>query len=72
MISKLALKDLTLLSDACLIEGEWAVADSGHTIVVNNPSTGAVIGTVPEMGVAETRRAIEFANAALPAWRARR
>ena len=46
-------------------------ADSGHTIVVNNPSTGAVVGNVPNMGVAETKRAIEFANAALPALRAR-
>ena len=31
----------------------------------------AVIGHVPNMGTAETRRAIEFADAALPAWRAR-
>jgi succinate-semialdehyde dehydrogenase/glutarate-semialdehyde dehydrogenase len=71
MIAKLSLKDPTLLREACLIAGEWVAADSGHTIVVSNPSTSAAVGNVPDMGVAETRRAIEFANAALPAWRAK-
>src|SRR6478752_1022447 len=71
MISKLTLKDPSLLRDACLVAGEWVAADNGGTIAVDNPSTGAVIGHVPNMGTAETRRAIEFANAALPAWRAR-
>ena len=71
MIAKLTLKDATLLRDACLVAGEWVAADNGGTIAVDNPSTGAVIGHVPNMGTAESRRAIEFANAALPAWRAR-
>jgi succinate-semialdehyde dehydrogenase / glutarate-semialdehyde dehydrogenase len=71
MTWKLSLKDPTLLRDACLVAGEWIAADSGGTIAVDNPSTGAVIGHVPNMGAAEARRAIEFANAALPAWRAR-
>ena len=57
---------------ACLSGGgRVGVADNGITIAVDNPSTGAVIGCVPNMGMAETRRAIEFANAMLPAWRAR-
>jgi succinate-semialdehyde dehydrogenase/glutarate-semialdehyde dehydrogenase len=71
MPSKLALKDPTLLRDACLVAGEWVPADTGGRIAVDNPSTGVVIGHVPNMGTGETRRAIEFANAALPAWRAR-
>ena len=71
MASELSLQDPTLLRDACLVAGEWIAADSGGTIAVDNPSTGAVIGHVPNMGAAEARRAIEFANAALPAWRAR-
>src|SRR5437764_2056506 len=70
MISKLTLKDPTLLREACLGAGEWVGAHSGGTIAVDNPSTGAVIGHVPNMGTAETRRAIEYANTALPAWRA--
>ena len=71
MTSKLSLKDPTLLRDACLVAGEWVAADGGGTIAVENPSTGAVVGTVPSMGAAETRRAIAYANVALPAWRAK-
>ncbi|OQW56158.1 MAG: succinate-semialdehyde dehydrogenase (NADP(+)) [Proteobacteria bacterium SG_bin9] len=67
----LNLKDPSLLRDACLIDGAWVGADDGKTISVDNPSTGAVIGTVPNMGAAETKRAIEAANAAWPAWRAK-
>ena len=52
MITKLTLKDATLLRDACLVAGEWVAADNGGTIAVDNPSTGAVIGHVPNMGTA--------------------
>src|ERR1035437_6661155 len=38
---------------------------------VNTPATGEIIGTVPRMGTVETRTAIEAANGAYPAWRAR-
>jgi succinate-semialdehyde dehydrogenase/glutarate-semialdehyde dehydrogenase len=44
---------------------------SGKTTNVENSATGAVIGTVPNMGTLETRRAIELANVALPAWRSK-
>jgi succinate-semialdehyde dehydrogenase/glutarate-semialdehyde dehydrogenase len=37
---------------------------------VDNPADGQLIGTVPDCGAAETRRAIAAASAALPAWRA--
>ncbi|MFM5950041.1 MAG: NAD-dependent succinate-semialdehyde dehydrogenase [Novosphingobium sp.] len=60
-----------LLREACYINGEWVGADSGGTIAVNNPASGAQLGTVPNCGAAETRRAIEAAEAAFPAWRAR-
>ena len=63
--------DSKLLRSQCLIGGEWVHADSGRTINVENPATGIVIGAVPNMGTAETRRAIDLANAALPAWRSR-
>src|SRR5437867_8086649 len=45
-------------------------SDSGETFPVENPATGETIAQVPRMGVAETRRAIARADAALPAWRA--
>ena len=60
-----------LLREACYIDGQWVGADSGQTITVTNPATGEVLGTVPNCGAAETRRAIAAAQAAMPAWRAR-
>ncbi len=65
----LNLKDPTLLRQQCFLAGAWSDADDGKTITVTNPATGAVLGTVPSMGAAETARAIAAANAAWPAWR---
>ncbi|MBP7566674.1 MAG: NADP-dependent succinate-semialdehyde dehydrogenase [Burkholderiaceae bacterium] len=59
-----------LLRTQCLVNGRWADADDGRTLEVRNPSTGARVASVPSMGGAETRRAIDAARAALPAWRA--
>jgi succinate-semialdehyde dehydrogenase/glutarate-semialdehyde dehydrogenase len=65
------LKDSKLFRQQCYIDGAWLDADAGTTIVVTNPANNEELGTVPKMGTAETRRAIEAADAALPAWRAR-
>jgi succinate-semialdehyde dehydrogenase/glutarate-semialdehyde dehydrogenase len=65
------LKDSSLFRQQCYIDGAWVDADDKSTLAVYNPATGAQVGTVPKMGVAETRRAIEAANAAWPAWRAK-
>jgi len=65
------LKDPSLLRQQCYIDGKWVDADDRKTMVVHNPADGQPIGTVPNLGVAETKRAIEAANAAWPAWRAR-
>jgi len=65
------LKDPKLFRTQCYIDGKWSDADSGATVDVTNPASGAVIGTIPKMGAAETRRAIDAAAAALPAWRAK-
>ena len=67
----LQLKDMSLFRQQCYIDGAWVDADDQATIAVRNPADGQQIGTVPKMGAAETRRAIEAANAALPAWRAK-
>jgi succinate-semialdehyde dehydrogenase / glutarate-semialdehyde dehydrogenase len=66
-----AMNDASLLKEACYIDGEWVKAEDGKTIDVSDPATGETLGTVPSMGVAETKRAIEAAEAALPAWRAK-
>ncbi|SAK54893.1 succinate-semialdehyde dehydrogenase [Caballeronia temeraria] len=63
------LKDPTLLRHDAYIDGEWQQADSGETFEVVNPATGESLGRVPKMGATETRRAIDAANAAWPAWR---
>jgi succinate-semialdehyde dehydrogenase/glutarate-semialdehyde dehydrogenase len=68
--SPLPLQDPTLFRQANCIDGKWVQADSGRTIVVKNPATGEAIGEVPALGAAETRRAIEAAHRAQPAWRA--
>jgi succinate-semialdehyde dehydrogenase/glutarate-semialdehyde dehydrogenase len=67
----LPLADPSLLRQQCLLGGRWADAASGATMDVVDPATGLRIGTVPAMGAAETREAIEAAAAAWPAWRAR-
>jgi succinate-semialdehyde dehydrogenase/glutarate-semialdehyde dehydrogenase len=65
------LRDETLLRQQALIGGVWTVADSGAVTEIRNPADGATLGAVPMMGAAETRRAIDAAAAALPAWAAK-
>ncbi len=64
----LNLKDPDLFRMQGFLGGKWVDADSGKTHDVTNPATGEVIGTIPDMGAAETRRAIEAARAAMPGW----
>ncbi|SDE57314.1 succinate semialdehyde dehydrogenase [Massilia sp. PDC64] len=65
----LNLNDPSLLRQHAYIDGAWCDADDGKTVPVINPATGETLGTVPHMGAQETRRAIEAAQAAWPAWR---
>ena len=65
------LHDPRLFRELCFIDGSWLAADGGGTLPVHNPATSASLGTVPNMGTDETRRAIAAAAAALPAWAAR-
>ncbi|MEB2328058.1 MAG: NADP-dependent succinate-semialdehyde dehydrogenase [Pseudomonas sp.] len=59
-----------LLRQMAYLNGEWCEADSGARTEIFNPATGELVGAVPNMGRGETRRAIEAAQAAQPAWRA--
>ncbi|RYF51762.1 MAG: aldehyde dehydrogenase family protein, partial [Cytophagaceae bacterium] len=65
------LRDSSLFRQQAYVAGVWSDADNGQRLTVNNPATGEVLGYVPKMGATETRRAIEAAEQALPAWRAR-
>jgi succinate-semialdehyde dehydrogenase / glutarate-semialdehyde dehydrogenase len=66
-----ALSDTGLLRHQALVGAEWAHADDGRTFEVCNPASGEVLAEVPRLGAAETRRAIDAAAAAFPAWRDR-
>ncbi|MES2511622.1 MAG: NAD-dependent succinate-semialdehyde dehydrogenase [Pseudomonadota bacterium] len=66
-----ALKDPGLLKDRCFIDGQWVEADNGATWAVHNPATGALVGTVPNAGTAQTKTAIAAAERAFSAWKER-
>ena len=65
------LKDTSLFRELGFIDGAWVAADGGGTLPVTNPATGEKLGQIPNMAVAETRRAIAAASKALPLWAAR-
>jgi succinate-semialdehyde dehydrogenase/glutarate-semialdehyde dehydrogenase len=60
-----------LIRSSAFVDGRWIDADTGETFPVVNPATGETIVEVPRLGVSETRRAVEAADRALPAWKAR-
>jgi succinate-semialdehyde dehydrogenase/glutarate-semialdehyde dehydrogenase len=65
------LQDTTVFREHGFIDGVWRGADDGTTLPVQNPATLERLGTVPNMGAAETRRAIDAAARAMPSWAAR-
>src|SRR3954453_4798200 len=69
MLDKISLRNPALMPTANLIGGEWTTGS--ETIPVTNPAAGILLGTVPNGGRSETRRAIEAAARAFPAWRAK-
>jgi len=64
------LRDPGLFREQAFIGGAWLAADSAATVAITNPATADILARVPDIGVAETRRTIEAAQAAWPAWRA--
>jgi succinate-semialdehyde dehydrogenase / glutarate-semialdehyde dehydrogenase len=68
-MTTLSLNDSELFRQQAYIAGRWCEADNGTSFRVINPATGEVLAQVPDMGAAETRRAIEAAKAAWPEWR---
>ena len=65
------LKDPSLLVTQAYVAGAWIDADDGATREVRNPARGDVICTVPNLGRAETARAIAAAQIAQKEWAAR-
>lgn len=69
MTNPLNLADPSLLRQQALVDGRWIDAADGARFPVTNPSTGDVIGHAPSLGAAETRAAIDAAEAAFRLWR---
>src|SRR6266545_3865684 len=67
--SGISLQDSRLFRQACYVDGGWVESAAGGSIDVDNPATGEIVGTVPRLGRADTRRAIDAAARAFPAWR---
>jgi succinate-semialdehyde dehydrogenase / glutarate-semialdehyde dehydrogenase len=65
---RIQLSDPSLFREQCYVDGAWVDADQRATSEVSDPASGEVIGTVPKMGAAETRRAIEAADRAFRSW----
>ena len=63
------LRDPRLFREQAFIGGAWLAADSAATVAITNPATAETLAQVPDMGAAETRRAIAAAQTAWPAWR---
>ena len=59
-----------LLATASYINGQW-LKDSADTVPVTNPANGEVVAEITNHGAAETRAAIDAAEAAMPAWAAK-
>lgn len=70
-MSSLHIDDKDLLRTGAYVDGQWIDADDGSTYPVENPANGKVIAEVAQCGEAETRRAIEAAERAMPDWKAR-
>ena len=66
-----SLSDPSLLKTQAYINGEWVDADDGATFKVLNPANHEVVAEIANVGAAETRRAIEAAEAARHAWAAK-
>ena len=69
-VATLPLKDKRLFRQQCYVDGQWIDATDGAVFPVENPADSSVLGTVPSLGVAETRRAIGAAERAWDSWRA--
>ena len=64
------LNDPSLLKTQAYLNGQWVSADQETTFPVINPATGEQLAAVADLSPTETRRAIQAAAQAMPAWQA--
>lgn len=60
-----------LLRSQSYLNGQWVDAKDGSVFAVDNPATGGHISHVANLGADHAQVAIDAAQAAFPAWRAR-
>lgn len=63
------LNEPSLFHQQAYINGIWVEACQGGVLEVTNPTDHTVLGTIPNLGAAETREAIAAAHAAGAQWR---
>ena len=66
----LMLKDMSLLKDRCLVNGQWVEAENKSTIDVINPATGDVITSIPHLSASEIPAVISASQVAQREWAA--
>ncbi|MEF0941724.1 NAD-dependent succinate-semialdehyde dehydrogenase [Rhizobium sp. BR 362] len=62
------LNDLSLFRQACPVAGNWIEAKDHQATIIRNPATGETLGAVPDLGAAETEKAIRAAAVAQKLW----
>jgi len=60
--------DAGLLVQSAFVGGEWVRNRDDRVLDVCNPADGALIGTVPDLSVAEATAAVDAAYEAFPTW----
>ncbi|MDO3385762.1 NAD-dependent succinate-semialdehyde dehydrogenase [Gilvimarinus sp. SDUM040013] len=68
---KINLKNPTLWTDKCLLSGRWVGVSGENTIIVHNPATGDVVGSVPSLEPEQVEAALIGAQAGFEDWRLR-
>src|SRR5947209_7937668 len=67
-LMEMTFTDQKLFREAAYVDGQWIAADDSATVAVDNPATGDIIGHVPKLNAAQTRKAIDAANRAFATW----
>ena len=63
----MTLNDIDIFKQACLINGEWVT--TSDSLEVDNPATGEVIATIPQLDADAVNQAVTAANDAFKLWR---
>lgn len=63
-INLLNFRNMHLLLNKTLVNGDWISASSKKELAVLNPVNGSIVGNVPDMDASDTQNAIDSASKA--------